>query len=77
MKINHLCLHSDLFIPRIGSVTSVGGGNVITTGKGAKLAGLTMEALPDGIGVKLTIKGISAVIPWANIKLALYDEKNS
>lgn len=69
MKVTQLFLHAALFIPGIGSLT-----DNVTTGPKAKFPGLTMSVLEGGVGIKLMCMGKGAIVPWANVKLALVEE---
>ncbi len=74
MKIVQLTTIEGVHIPGVGQLPPT-----ITTGPKAKFPGLTMEVMEGGHGIKVTVLGKIALIPWSNIKIALAEPsaKNS
>jgi len=65
MKIIGITTRTAQHLPGVGTLPIT-----LTTGRGSKYPNMKLELVEPGVGVKVTINGLSAVIPWEEIKIA-------
>jgi hypothetical protein len=72
MKLTQIQTNENVFIPGVGDLTKTinAGGST----KQAKFPGLQLTIIEGGVGVKITLLGKFAIVPWGNIKVALGNE---
>ena len=72
MKLTQIQTLENVFIPGVGDLTKTI--NAGDSSKQSKFPGLQLTIIEGGVGVKITLLGKFAIVPWGNIKVALGNE---